>query len=158
MAAASGGGRDVCFKVAYYTVWGQHLAVSGPSDALGGGDAFKALSLSCSHEGDQLVWQGTLTLPPSESQVSPSSHGDCMTLQILRLEPHDQPAAAATTMDTQVTYTYLVLNDHGKVEDAERAPRTLVLPGQLQRGSCVLVSDQWQVLVQVAGASSPAVS
>ena len=70
MAAASGGGTDVCFRVGYYTVWGQHLAVSGPSDALGGGDAFRAVSLSCLHEGEQLFWQGTVTLPPSESEES----------------------------------------------------------------------------------------
>ena len=49
-------------------------------------------------------------------------------------------------VDLQVTYTYLVLSEHGKVEDAEKAARTLQLPGQLQRGSHVLVCDQWQVL------------
>ena len=83
MDAQAQPGREVelCFKIGYMTVWGQHLAVSGPSAALGEDQLARALPLSCSFEGEELVWQGSISLPAGTTEVLPGSmqaHAHCL--------------------------------------------------------------------------------
>ena len=55
-------GLTLHFKVAFDTVWGQQLAVTGPSLDLGEGDLARAPKLSCGQEGGNLVWQGQVSI------------------------------------------------------------------------------------------------
>ena len=68
-------GREatLSFKVAYLTVWGQHVAVTGPSVALGEDSPDKAVALSCSHEGEVLVWQGSMSLAAGTTEARPAA-------------------------------------------------------------------------------------
>ena len=40
-----------CFKIAYYTIWGQNLKITGDGPLLGNWDKEKACAMSCRHEG-----------------------------------------------------------------------------------------------------------
>ena len=54
---------SVYFRLAYMTVWGQHIRVLGEHRALGDWDAVKAPALACRHVGEELVWEGQVSLP-----------------------------------------------------------------------------------------------
>ena len=53
----------VQFRVAYMTVWGQHLVVIGATSELGSWDVSRAPSLNCRHAGEELIWEGQLVIP-----------------------------------------------------------------------------------------------
>ena len=55
-------GLTLHFRVAFDTVWGQQLAVTGPSLDLGEGDLARAPKLSCGEEGGKIVWQGQVSI------------------------------------------------------------------------------------------------
>lgn len=50
------------FRIPYYTHWGQHLLVCGSEPALGSWSVKKGLLLSPSHQGDELIWSGCLSV------------------------------------------------------------------------------------------------
>ncbi|KAK4392551.1 4-alpha-glucanotransferase DPE2 [Sesamum angolense] len=51
------------FRIPYYTHWGQHLLVCGSEPALGSWNVKKGLLLRPSHQGDELIWSGSLSVP-----------------------------------------------------------------------------------------------
>ncbi|XP_011079098.1 4-alpha-glucanotransferase DPE2 [Sesamum indicum] len=51
------------FKIPYYTHWGQHLLVCGSEPVLGSWNVKKGLLLRPSHQGDELIWSGSLPVP-----------------------------------------------------------------------------------------------
>ncbi|PIN19639.1 4-alpha-glucanotransferase [Handroanthus impetiginosus] len=51
------------FKIPYYTHWGQHLLVCGSEPILGSWNAKKGLLLRPYHQGDELIWAGSLSVP-----------------------------------------------------------------------------------------------
>ncbi|KAL0428431.1 UNVERIFIED_CONTAM: 4-alpha-glucanotransferase DPE2 [Sesamum latifolium] len=53
----------VSFKIPYYTQWGQHLLVCGSEPVLGSWNVKKGLLLRPSHQGDELIWSGSLPVP-----------------------------------------------------------------------------------------------
>ncbi|KAL3841131.1 hypothetical protein ACJIZ3_025722 [Penstemon smallii] len=53
----------VSFRIPYYTHWGQHLLVCGSEPVLGSWNVKKGLLLTPSHQGDELIWSGTLPSP-----------------------------------------------------------------------------------------------
>lgn len=53
----------VSFRVPYYTHWGQNILVCGSESVLGSWDVKKGLLLKPSHEGDELIWSGSLPVP-----------------------------------------------------------------------------------------------
>lgn len=53
----------VSFRLPYYTHWGQNLLVCGSEPVLGSWDVKKGLSLSPVHQGDELIWCGSVTVP-----------------------------------------------------------------------------------------------
>ncbi|GMN64331.1 hypothetical protein TIFTF001_033402 [Ficus carica] len=62
---------NVRFRLPYYTQWGQSLVVCGSEPVLGGWDVKKGLSLSPVHQGDELIWSGTVSVPNGfESEYS----------------------------------------------------------------------------------------
>ncbi|KAL3639655.1 4-alpha-glucanotransferase dpe2 [Castilleja foliolosa] len=52
----------LCFKIPYYTQWGQNLLVCGSEPILGSWNVKKGLLLKPSHQGDELIWSGTLSV------------------------------------------------------------------------------------------------
>ncbi|PWA90321.1 disproportionating enzyme 2 [Artemisia annua] len=54
---------NVRFRIPYYTQWGQSLVVCGSEPVLGSGNVKKGLLLTAFHEGDELIWGGSLTVP-----------------------------------------------------------------------------------------------
>ncbi|KAH6796601.1 disproportionating enzyme 2 [Perilla frutescens var. hirtella] len=53
----------VSFRIPYYTHWGQHILVCGSERVLGSWDVKKGLLLKPSHQGDELIWSGSLPVP-----------------------------------------------------------------------------------------------
>lgn len=53
----------VSFRIPYFTEWGQSLLVCGSQPVLGSWNVKKGVLLSPSHQGDELIWAGTLTVP-----------------------------------------------------------------------------------------------
>lgn len=53
---------NVRFRLPYYTQWGQSLVVCGSESQLGSWNVKKGLLLSPVHQGDQLVWYGSITV------------------------------------------------------------------------------------------------
>ncbi|XP_022874044.1 4-alpha-glucanotransferase DPE2-like isoform X1 [Olea europaea var. sylvestris] len=53
----------VSFKLPYYTHWGQHLLVCGSEPVLGSWNVKKGLLLKPVHQGDELIWSGSLNVP-----------------------------------------------------------------------------------------------
>ncbi|KAM7524384.1 hypothetical protein LguiA_014286 [Lonicera macranthoides] len=54
---------NVSFRIPYYTHWGQSLLVCGSEPLLGSWNVKKGLLLSPFHQGDELIWGGSLTVP-----------------------------------------------------------------------------------------------
>ncbi|KAL8208493.1 hypothetical protein R6Q57_007905 [Mikania cordata] len=54
---------NVRFRIPYYTQWGQSLVVCGSVPVLGSGNVKKGLLLTPFHEGDELIWGGSVTVP-----------------------------------------------------------------------------------------------
>nr|GMC86043.1 4-alpha-glucanotransferase DPE2 [Ipomoea batatas] len=52
------------FRIPYYTHWGQHLLVCGSEALLGSWNVKKGLLLRPSHQGDELIWSGSIPVPP----------------------------------------------------------------------------------------------
>ncbi|XP_031127124.1 4-alpha-glucanotransferase DPE2-like isoform X2 [Ipomoea triloba] len=52
------------FRIPYYTHWGQHLLVCGSEALLGSWNVKKGLLLRPSHQGDELIWSGSMPVPP----------------------------------------------------------------------------------------------
>ncbi|PON44078.1 Glycoside hydrolase [Trema orientale] len=62
---------NVRFRLPYYTQWGQSLVVSGSESVLGAWNVKNGLLLSPVHEGDELLWCGTIAVPSGfESEYS----------------------------------------------------------------------------------------
>ncbi|KAK9026512.1 hypothetical protein V6N11_039350 [Hibiscus sabdariffa] len=53
----------ITFRIPYYTEWGQALLVCGSEPMLGSWDVKKGLLLSPVHQGDELIWTGTIAVP-----------------------------------------------------------------------------------------------
>ncbi|KAI4363958.1 hypothetical protein MLD38_020110 [Melastoma candidum] len=53
----------VCFRIPYYTQWGQSLLVCGSERVLGSWDVKKGLLLTPAHRGGELVWSGSVEVP-----------------------------------------------------------------------------------------------
>ncbi|KAM7270713.1 hypothetical protein ACFE04_029927 [Oxalis oulophora] len=51
------------FSLPYFTHWGQSLLVCGSAPILGSWDVKKGLLLSPSHQGNELVWSGSIPVP-----------------------------------------------------------------------------------------------
>ena len=51
------------FRISYYTDWGQSLVVCGAAPTLGSWNVKKGLLLSPVHQGDELIWTGTIAVP-----------------------------------------------------------------------------------------------
>lgn len=54
---------NVSFRLPYYTQWGQSLLVCGSEPILGSWDVKKGLLLSPVHEGEELIWYGSVATP-----------------------------------------------------------------------------------------------
>ncbi|KAL3639650.1 4-alpha-glucanotransferase dpe2 [Castilleja foliolosa] len=54
----------LCFKIPYYTQWGQNLLACGSEPILGSWNLKKGLLLKPSHQGDELIWSGNLSVSP----------------------------------------------------------------------------------------------
>lgn len=53
----------VHFRVSYMTTWGQHVRVVGEHAALGEEQPSLAPPLGCRHVGEELVWEGKISIP-----------------------------------------------------------------------------------------------
>ncbi|GLT77810.1 hypothetical protein SLA2020_493670 [Shorea laevis] len=51
------------FRIPYYTHWGQSLLICGSEPVLGSWDVKKGLLLSPVHQGDELIWCGSIGVP-----------------------------------------------------------------------------------------------
>ncbi|KAL9336080.1 hypothetical protein Peur_070568 [Populus x canadensis] len=54
---------NVSFRLPYYTQWGQSLLVCGSERVLGSWDVKKGLLLSPVHQGEELIWGGSISVP-----------------------------------------------------------------------------------------------
>lgn len=54
---------NVRFRLPYYTQWGQNLLVCGSEPVLGAWNVKKGLLLSPVHQGNELIWSGTISVP-----------------------------------------------------------------------------------------------
>ncbi|KAJ6332227.1 hypothetical protein OIU76_010588 [Salix suchowensis] len=54
---------NVSFRLPYYTHWGQRLLVCGSEPVLGSWDVKKGLLLSPVHQGEELIWCGSVAVP-----------------------------------------------------------------------------------------------
>lgn len=54
---------NVRFRLPYYTQWGQSLIVCGSEPLIGSWNVKKGLLLSPVHQGDELIWCGTIAVP-----------------------------------------------------------------------------------------------
>lgn len=52
------------FRIPYYTHWGQHVLVCGSEALLGSWNVKKGLLLRPSHQGDELIWYGSIPVSP----------------------------------------------------------------------------------------------
>lgn len=55
------------FWIPYFTHWGQSLLVCGSAPGLGSGIVKKGLLLKPSQQEDQLIWSGSVSVPPGFS-------------------------------------------------------------------------------------------
>lgn len=55
--------QSVSFRIPYYTQWGQSLLVCGSEPILGSWNVKKGLLLRPVHQGDQLIWTGSIAVP-----------------------------------------------------------------------------------------------
>lgn len=53
---------SVSFRIPYYTQWGQSLVVCGSEPVLGSWNVKRGLLLSPVHQGDELIWFGTISV------------------------------------------------------------------------------------------------
>ncbi|KAK8919301.1 4-alpha-glucanotransferase DPE2 [Platanthera zijinensis] len=51
------------FRIPYYTQWGQSLLISGSIPVLGAGNVKQGLGLIPFHQGEELIWQGKISVP-----------------------------------------------------------------------------------------------
>lgn len=59
------------FRIPYNTQWGQSLVVCGSESALGSWNVKRGLALSPQHQGDELIWGGSMAVPAGfESEYS----------------------------------------------------------------------------------------
>eukprot|EP00257_Ricinus_communis_P026524 XP_025013938.1 4-alpha-glucanotransferase DPE2 isoform X2 [Ricinus communis] len=58
---------NLSFRIPYYTQWGQSLLVCGSKPILGSWNVKKGLLLSPVHEGEELIWYGTVSIPSAFS-------------------------------------------------------------------------------------------
>ncbi|PHT54747.1 4-alpha-glucanotransferase DPE2 [Capsicum baccatum] len=56
--------RKVSFRIPYYTQWGQNLLICGSDRLLGSWNVKKGLLLKPSHQGEELIWSGSIPVPP----------------------------------------------------------------------------------------------
>ena len=54
---------NVSFRLPYFTHWGQSILVCGSEPILGSWNVKKGLLLSPIHEGDELIWSGSVAVP-----------------------------------------------------------------------------------------------
>ncbi|KAI3918010.1 hypothetical protein MKW92_025360 [Papaver armeniacum] len=54
---------NLSFRIPYFTQWGQNLVISGSEPLLGSWNVKQGLLLIPSHQGDQLIWKGTIKVP-----------------------------------------------------------------------------------------------
>ncbi|XP_059668275.1 4-alpha-glucanotransferase DPE2 isoform X2 [Cornus florida] len=54
---------NVSFRIPYYTHWGQSLLVCGSEPVLGSWNVKKGVLLSPFHQGDELIWCGSVAVP-----------------------------------------------------------------------------------------------
>ncbi|XP_062166587.1 4-alpha-glucanotransferase DPE2 isoform X2 [Alnus glutinosa] len=54
---------NVSFRLPYFTHWGQSLLVCGSEPVLGSWNVKKGLLLSPVHQGDELIWSGSVAVP-----------------------------------------------------------------------------------------------
>ncbi|KAG9454794.1 hypothetical protein H6P81_007698 [Aristolochia fimbriata] len=54
---------NLCFRLPYYTQWGQSILVSGSEPLLGSWNVKKGVLLSPFHQGGELVWCGRIAVP-----------------------------------------------------------------------------------------------
>lgn len=54
---------NVSFRLPYFTQWGQSILVCGSEPILGSWNVKKGLLLSPIHEGDELIWSGSVAVP-----------------------------------------------------------------------------------------------
>lgn len=54
---------SLSFRLPYYTKWGESILVSGSQPLLGSWDVKKGLLLSPFHQGNELIWYATVTVP-----------------------------------------------------------------------------------------------
>lgn len=53
----------VSFRIPYYTNWGENLLVCGSDSVLGSWNVKKGVLLSPNHQGNDLIWSGSVTVP-----------------------------------------------------------------------------------------------
>ncbi|CAK8543013.1 unnamed protein product [Lathyrus sativus] len=53
----------ISFRVPYFTQWGESLVVCGSEPVLGSWNVKKGVLLSPFHEGSELIWSGSITVP-----------------------------------------------------------------------------------------------
>jgi 4-alpha-glucanotransferase len=53
----------ISFRLPYFTQWGQSLLVCGSVPVLGSWNVKKGVLLSPFHEGSELIWSGSITVP-----------------------------------------------------------------------------------------------
>ncbi|XP_010315588.2 4-alpha-glucanotransferase DPE2 isoform X3 [Solanum lycopersicum] len=56
--------RKVSFRIPYYTQWGQNVLICGSDRLLGSWNVKKGLLLKPSHQGEELIWSGSIPVPP----------------------------------------------------------------------------------------------
>ncbi|MCE3214856.1 4-alpha-glucanotransferase dpe2 [Datura stramonium] len=56
--------RKLSFRIPYYTQWGQNLLICGSDRLLGSWNVKKGLLLKPSHQGEELIWSGSIPVPP----------------------------------------------------------------------------------------------
>lgn len=54
---------NVSFRLPYFTHWGQNLLVCGSEPVLGSWNVKKGLLLKPVHQGDELIWSGSVAVP-----------------------------------------------------------------------------------------------
>lgn len=58
---------SLSFWIPYFTHWGESLLVCGSAPGLGSGNVKKGLLLKPSQQDDQLIWSGSVSVPPGFS-------------------------------------------------------------------------------------------
>lgn len=81
------------FRVAFSTVWGESIAISGSEAALGNWDLSQAIKMTCHHSNDVLVWEARVPVPSlaaysykyvllHEGESGPKLETDIRTVQL----------------------------------------------------------------------------